>query len=362
MIVRDEQENLPHCLSSVAGLFDEIVVVDTGSTDRTREIALEFGARVFDFVWVDDFAAARNAALARATGDYAFWLDADDVVDPPQRAQAPGAARGIAAGRPGRLRRAMFVRSRTERRWRADGGGPHPAVPAPRGCSLDLRASTSRSCRLCGGQRARAVDRHHGPAHRLHRPGTARRKLQRDSRILEAELAERPDDPFVLFNLGSIAVERQDWPRALQHLRQSLADSAPTDSITRKLFALIARCHQMLGDIPTALAACSEGLSVDPEDAELLFRKAVVRRKAGQPAEAESCWRRVLTLKRPEQFCSVDQGIYGHLTLRNLAVLAEERSDPGESATLWEQVLSECPGDGEAIATLNRLRSTELAT
>jgi glycosyltransferase involved in cell wall biosynthesis len=69
----------------VAGLFDEIVVVDTGSTDRTAEIAREFGARVFDFVWVDDCAAARNAALARAKGDYAFWLDADDVIDPPQR-------------------------------------------------------------------------------------------------------------------------------------------------------------------------------------------------------------------------------------------------------------------------------------
>src|SRR5208337_1050737 len=71
IIARDEQENLPKCLSSVAGLFDEIVVVDTGSTDRTREIAREFGARVFDFVWVNDFAAARNAALARAKGDYA---------------------------------------------------------------------------------------------------------------------------------------------------------------------------------------------------------------------------------------------------------------------------------------------------
>ena len=67
------------------GLFDEIVVVDTGTTDRTREIAREFGARVFDFVWVNDFAAARNAAPARAKGDYAFWLDADDVIDPPQR-------------------------------------------------------------------------------------------------------------------------------------------------------------------------------------------------------------------------------------------------------------------------------------
>jgi len=90
MILRDEERNLPACLYSVRGLFDEIVVVNTGSTDRTREIARAFGARVFDFVWVDDFAAARNAALARGTGDYAFWLDADDVVDPPEREKLEG--------------------------------------------------------------------------------------------------------------------------------------------------------------------------------------------------------------------------------------------------------------------------------
>ncbi|MGP0063721.1 MAG: glycosyltransferase family 2 protein [Isosphaeraceae bacterium] len=85
MIVKDEEANLPRSLGSVRGIFDEIVVVDTGSTDRTQEIAREFGARVFEFAWIDDFAAARNAALAQASGDYAFWLDADDVVAPPSK-------------------------------------------------------------------------------------------------------------------------------------------------------------------------------------------------------------------------------------------------------------------------------------
>jgi hypothetical protein len=57
-----------------------------------------------------------------------------------------------------------------------------------------------------------------------------------------------------------------------------------------------------------------------------------------------------LTLKRPDQFCSVDQGIYGHLTLRNLAVVAKERVDSGEARWLWRIVLDACPGDAEAMS------------
>ena len=64
----------------------------------------------------------------------------------------------------------------------------------------------------------------------------------------------------------------------------------------------------------------------------------------------EACWRRILTLKRPDQFCSVDQGIYGHLTLRNLAVMAEERGDQAEARRLRRMVLDACPGDAEAMA------------
>src|SRR5205809_7536444 len=78
VIAKNEEANLPACLSSAADLVDEIVVVDTGSTDRTKEIAEQFGAKVVDFPWVDSFAAARNESLKHATGDYAFWLDADD--------------------------------------------------------------------------------------------------------------------------------------------------------------------------------------------------------------------------------------------------------------------------------------------
>ncbi len=82
LIVRDEQDNLPRCLSSLQGVADEIVVVDTGSTDDTVRIAESYGAKVGHFTWCDDFAAARNASLDLATGDWILWIDADEQVAP----------------------------------------------------------------------------------------------------------------------------------------------------------------------------------------------------------------------------------------------------------------------------------------
>lgn len=85
MIVRNEEKSLGRCLSSVADIVDEIVIVDTGSTDRTKEIAAGFGARIYDFEWVDNFAAARNYSFSLGTCDYLLWLDADDVIEEADR-------------------------------------------------------------------------------------------------------------------------------------------------------------------------------------------------------------------------------------------------------------------------------------
>ncbi len=82
MIVRNEQARLRQCLDSVRSVVDEIVIVDTGSTDKTREIASSAGARVFDFPWGDDFSAARNEAMRHARGEWILSVDADETMRP----------------------------------------------------------------------------------------------------------------------------------------------------------------------------------------------------------------------------------------------------------------------------------------
>lgn len=80
MIVKNEEEVLSGCLESVQEICDEMIIIDTGSTDNTKKIAQQYTQKVYDYKWVDDFSAARNFAFSKATKDFIFWLDADDIV------------------------------------------------------------------------------------------------------------------------------------------------------------------------------------------------------------------------------------------------------------------------------------------
>jgi glycosyltransferase involved in cell wall biosynthesis len=95
MIVCDEESTLGRVLEQAATFCDEMIIVDTGSQDHTPEVAREAGARVLDFVWIDDFAAARNASLNACRGDWVLWLDADDIVTPDVQAAIRAVKREI---------------------------------------------------------------------------------------------------------------------------------------------------------------------------------------------------------------------------------------------------------------------------
>jgi glycosyltransferase involved in cell wall biosynthesis len=116
MIVRNGEQDLAHCLESVRGIVDEIVMADTGSTDSSIEVAQQFGARVIHVPWTNDFSAARNAALNAVSADWVLVLDADEQLDEQAKTQIAGATRSTTtAGYSVTIRN--YVHNLTERSW-----------------------------------------------------------------------------------------------------------------------------------------------------------------------------------------------------------------------------------------------------
>lgn len=81
MIVKNEEMHITRCLKSVADLVDEIIVVDTGSEDRTVEIVSQYTAKIYSYPWQEDFSDARNYSFSKASMDFCMWMDADDVLE-----------------------------------------------------------------------------------------------------------------------------------------------------------------------------------------------------------------------------------------------------------------------------------------
>jgi hypothetical protein len=342
LIARDEEANLPACLGPIRPLFGEMIVVDTGSADRTREAAAALGARVYEFPWRDDFAAARNAALDRATGDWVFWLDADDRLGSASVAGL-GALFGALGGEPaayafpyrcplrepGSAYLADYVRlfPRDPRvRWT---GRVHEQVtPALRAIGHEVRLTDI------------AVG-HVGYAD----PEQRRRKLERNLRLLLLEDAERPGRPYTLFHLGAAYLELGRPAEALPLLQRALAGSHPTGQIARKVYALAADCHGRLGWADRALAVCREGLAHHPWDAELLFVEALARQALRDLAGAEACLRRLVAGEADvPRLSGIDLSVIGARARHNLAAVLLEQGRVAEAEVEWRGLVEQEPG------------------
>jgi glycosyltransferase involved in cell wall biosynthesis/cytochrome c-type biogenesis protein CcmH/NrfG len=341
LIVKNEERNLPDCLTSAAGIFDEIIVVDTGSTDRTKEIARSFGARVFDFPWINSFSAARNECLRHATGDWIFWLDGDDRLDPANRAKLSQLLDGLTdenvayslkclcLPEPGaswtQVDHIRLFRNYPQLRWQ-----------------YRVHEQILPAIRRLGGQVhfADVVIHHVGYAD----PALRGRKLQRDLMHLELDLADHPEDAFILFNLGSIYQELGRHEEALVYLRKSLERSDPSDSIVRKLFGLIVGSLRLLGRTRDALGVCREGLQAVPDDAELLYRQGRLERELGNLPAAEASYRQLLGTKPDPHFASIDPDLRGWRGRHELAGVLRQEGKHIDALPLAREVTREQPG------------------
>jgi glycosyltransferase involved in cell wall biosynthesis len=342
MIVKDEEKNLPDCIGPIADLVDEIIVVDTGSTDRTKEIAAGLGARVFDFAWVDSFAAARNESKRHATGDWIFWLDADDRIDEANRRRLcelfAGLPHELAAylvridvmpsgpNDPIRVvHHARLVRNHPKVRWHYR---VHEQV-LPTVIAAGGKIHTPElMIRHVGYQDATLK----GP------------KLQRNLRLMKLDEKEHPDDPFVLYNLGRAYERLERIAEALPYWRRSLKHAPTNETYVRKLYSLLAQGYLKVSRRADAFLFALGGLARFPDDPELLFLVGSILFEQGDADAAESCLTRLLALPPATHMAlGDDPGLASYKARHMLARINHDKKKHGAAEKLWRSVLEEQP-------------------
>jgi tetratricopeptide (TPR) repeat protein len=350
MIVKNEAATLGRCLASVRDLVDEIIVVDTGSSDNTKDIARQYDAGIFDLPWPDSFAAARNESIRHASGQWLLWLDADEYFDDAQRSKLRQLISGLsdesaayvmrqrsaaANGSATLVGQVRLFRNHPEIRW--DYRVHEQILP-----SLKRAGHAVRNTAI--------VLEHSGYVD----PALRHQKLDRNLRLLNLDLAERPNDPFTLFNLGWSFADSGRIPEAIPLLQRSLQHSHNADSITPKLYSLLSQCHRRLGQYDQAWAVCQAGNARCPDDAELLFLKGQLCHQRGDRAAARECWTQLLaprsaTGETPVPphadgvFTSVDAGLHGPLVRHHLAVLDRDEGHLADAEKNWRTILDDTP-------------------
>jgi glycosyltransferase involved in cell wall biosynthesis/Flp pilus assembly protein TadD/2-polyprenyl-3-methyl-5-hydroxy-6-metoxy-1,4-benzoquinol methylase len=424
MIVRDNETTIGPCLESISRWVDEIVIVDTGSKDSTPAICRKSGARLYEFPWCDDFAAARNESLKHARGEWIFWMDSDDTIPPdcgfklrelidgPHNESVLGYVMQVHCPGTGDdgfvdvtvVDHVKLIRNRSDLRF---SGRIHeqllPAIRAAKGevAWTDLFVVHSGSDRSADG---------------------FQRKLDRDLRILHRELEERADHPFVLFNLGmtyadaanhapskgasqngglmeDLAGEEADFEQspgdvdrtaiaeakgsaidrklqsqiwrnsAITCLQNCIAVSSPAESHLRKAYALLVNCLSQSGLHDEAWRCCQDGLVLYPNDKELQFRSAMLHHHFGRLDQAARTYLRVLNDPAERAFSSIDRGLAGFKARHNLAIVYEDAGALDQAEDQWRRITAEQPdyrmgwrGLGEILIRQTKLEeATRLA-
>ncbi len=333
VIARDEAPRIQRLLRSVAPWVDTMWVLDTGSVDGTPALAAACGAQVEHFTWCDDFAAARNAALALADADWHLVLDADE--------------------------------------WLIDGG---PALRSLRHTpptfvgSIDLvdqffdgqpRSAHLRLSRLLPGAVRYQGRVHEQPRHRLpvrpwplqvghdgYLPERLQAKRGRNRRLLQQALAEAPDDAYTWYQLGKDAAVYEEHTLAEQAFARAAALQPPRrgwwlDLVARRLFTLKRLKRHAEG---MALAEAEMAVCGDSPDFCFALGDLLLDWAADEPALAgellpmiEQAWRRCLHLGERPDLPGAVAGRGSHLAAHNLALVLEGTGRAAEAARLRGQ-------------------------
>ncbi len=346
MIVKDEEEMLPGCLASVAEACDEMIIVDTGSTDRTVEIARSFGATVIESPWQGSFAQARNVSLDHATGDWVLQMDADEQI--------------VEGG-------AADIRPLLAQTWREAFSLIETSYTGEDHVSAEYEHEATRIWRH------RPEYRFEGAIHEqkavnmplylprrfaasgirmIHFGYTKDRIIDRDKNTRNLELlleeAETDANAFNRFNIGTEYMALTRWEDAKEMFIEGWEKLEEGDGPAMAGFApmlaarLVDACVRA-GDLDGAERWAAAGLAVFADHTELVHQMAVIARARGDLAGAAKHARQALEMGTAPHRYGVSVGMGTHRTMALLAAVADQQGDRAEAIRLWRAALKDDP-------------------
>jgi len=274
MIVKNEEENLPRCLESIKDIVDEIIIVDTGSTDSTVKIAESYGAKVFFYKWDSSFANARNFSLEKASKDWILIMDADDELKREDKDKVIhlvndkssnidiffGETLSYVGETPGSEIytniNVRFIRNGKGIKFRGD---IHEQIVFEN--KNDVRLAEVRFY-------------HYGY---LNKTVEAKNKRKRNMEIIEKMLMDNPNDSFMLYNMGTEYNAMGKFSEALNYYKKSYENFNPHSvAFNSKLILKMIYCYEALGEFNEEIRLIDEGLKYYSKFTELEFHRAIV--------------------------------------------------------------------------------------
>ena len=294
LIVKDEEELLPTCLESIRDWIDDIIVVDTGSTDRTVEIAKSYGAKVYFQEWEGSFSKARNFSLSKATCDWILYIDADEEF---VRDDLPLLRQAIAQDKCRLVSVNIYnVKKETgecssslvfNRIFRSDAGFHFEGIVHNQLVYDDDEKVLNTNIRL----------KHYG--YNLS-PEKMKKKTKRSRTLLEQQLEKNPDFAFAHFNLAQLllGVSPEDDPRVyeliIQHAKRTLELTDPSLAIHLMAHHQLATAYMNTGEITEAEKYALRALEIKPEYLDALMSLGHIYNTLKQPDKAEEYYKKYL--------------------------------------------------------------------
>lgn len=361
MIVKNEEKRLRTCLDSVRPIMDELIIVDTGSTDQTQRIAQDFGALLFSHPWNGDFSAARNFSLSKASGEWILYVDADEVLAPASKVDV----------------RALLDRDDSE--------GYYLLIQSVSDEELPFDSTAHPSLRLF---RNRPEYRFEGALHEqmatsIHRAGHGKlafsglkllhygydlkdvhnkAKLSRNKEILLRELRREPRDSFNRYNLGMEYMRVEDYEPALEEFQLAFKYLPNLD---------VAYASRLVRNIVVSLRALGrsdEGLKVI-EDADgafsgftdLEYLKGVLLLESNRLQTAIASFQKAINMGESAPIHISECGVGSYKAWYAIALAREKLGDVQQANQALESALRDNPRFAPAAEQLTRNRLRDAA-